>query len=105
MSKKEFTPTQDLLLEVLIARHRLGEQLWTFSSGMKNQLEQLETLGWVRVIHGVVENSVRACLTERGKARWLSFNYKNPVKVKGWDKRQQEAQALKEKFLAKGEGW
>lgn len=72
------TPKQDLLLEVLAARYRLGESYWTFDNKHKAALQKLEAKGLVSVIHGVVENTVRAALTEKGKKRELNAEYVSP---------------------------
>lgn len=62
----DLTPTQDLLVETLLARHRLGERLWTFDKRHTKALRELRAMGYVRVLYGIVENSVRAALTEEG---------------------------------------
>lgn len=98
MSKKEFTPTEDLILEVLIARARLGERLWTFNSNSLKQAEILASKGWIHTIHGIVENTYRASLTDKGRARFLSFKYKSPLKVEGGKKIHKEAKDLLKKF-------
>jgi len=72
-------PTQYLVLEVLGARHRLGENLWPFRSTLAPALRGLEQLGLVWTMHGSVENTVRAGLTEAGKDAVLSSTYTPPV--------------------------
>jgi len=81
----EFTPTEDLVLEVLIARSRLGESLWTFSSSATKPLRSLEAKGLVQVMHGVVERSVRASLTAEGKKRFMALPYQSPILKKHAD--------------------
>lgn len=76
---EKLTPTEDLLIELLVARHRLGENLWTFDSRHKKALESLETKGYVSVMHGVVENSIRAHLTDKGKDKFMSSTYVAPL--------------------------
>jgi len=68
-------PTQFLVLEVLGARHRLGENLWPFRSTLAPALRRLEQLGLVWMMHGSVENTVRAGLTETGKDAVLYSAY------------------------------
>jgi len=68
-------PTQYLVLEVLGARHRLGENLWPFRSTLVPALRRLEQLGLVWMMHGSVENTVRAGLTETGKDAVLYSAY------------------------------
>lgn len=59
-----FTPTEDLILDVLVARYRLGDTLWTFSSRNAPALRKLEKKSLVHVHSGVIENTVRASLSE-----------------------------------------
>lgn len=73
------TPTEDLCMEVLTARHRLGENIWTFDSRHKPALKKLESRGLVNVIHGMVERSIRASLTEAGIKEYMDENYVAPV--------------------------
>ena len=78
------TPTQDLILEVLAARYRLGESLWTFDSRHKTALRQLEEARLVNVIHGTVLQTVRASLTEQGIAESLTNAYTAPLFSAQW---------------------
>jgi hypothetical protein len=75
------TPTQDLVLEVLAARYRLGETLWTFrsNSAIRTAANTLYDLGYITVDNGVTENTFRASLTEKGKKLVLDAAYKPPV--------------------------
>jgi hypothetical protein len=74
------TPTQELVLEVLIARRRLGEQLWTFSnkSAIVAALKNLENKGLVWMMNGVVSHTIRAGLTEAAVAQYMSKPYFAP---------------------------
>jgi hypothetical protein len=75
----QLTPTEDLCLEVLTARYRLGEKLWTFESRHKPALEKLQARGLVSVMHGIVEHTVRASLTEEAKKEYLLDSYEPPI--------------------------
>lgn len=75
----DHSPTQDLALEVLAARVRLGEEIWTFEARHKRTLEQLANKGLVNVLHGIVQGTVRASLTEAGRAEVLSADYVPPI--------------------------
>lgn len=66
-------------MEVLAARYRLGEHLWTFPSRHKKALRSLASKGLVETLSGVTENTVQAILTERGKSSWLSDTYVPPT--------------------------
>jgi len=72
-------PTQYLVLEVLGARHRLGENLWPFRSTLAPALRRLEQLGLVWTMHGSVENTIRAGLTAPGRDAVLSSTYTPPA--------------------------
>jgi hypothetical protein len=73
------TPTEDLAIETLLARHRLGETLWTFEARHRKTLEALADKGLVTVVHGTVEKSVRASLTEHAIDSFLSADYVPPI--------------------------
>jgi hypothetical protein len=75
----QLPPTQSLLLEVLAARYRCGETLWTFESRFRWHLLALADAGLVSLMHGVEAKTVRARLTEEGKAASLSLSYNLPV--------------------------
>lgn len=70
----KLTPAEDLVLNVLAARWRVGEHLWTFDSNQKRWLDSLADKGLVNVMHGMVENTVRASLTEKGKQEYFNGN-------------------------------
>lgn len=77
------TPTEDLVMEVLAARHRLGEQLWTFDARHRRVIESLAEKGLANLIHGTVERTVRASLTAAGRDRYLKADYVAPVLAPG----------------------
>lgn len=58
------TPTESLIIEVLVARFRLGDTLWTFDSRHKNALRKLEKNGLIYTLPGQVEKTARASLTD-----------------------------------------
>lgn len=59
-----FTPTEELILGIMIARYRLGDTLWTFKSHYRPYLRKLEAKGLIEVISGVTENTVRVSLSD-----------------------------------------
>lgn len=77
----ERTPTQELILEVLTARHRLGETLWTFSTQDGAALRALETAGLIWTMNGIVEHTIRASLTVDGLRQMIpdGSTYKSPL--------------------------
>lgn len=79
MLDDDLPPTQMLILEVLAARYRAGEALWTLPSKLAVPLRALEDAGLISVMHGNKPNTIRAKLTERGKDESLSLSYQLPV--------------------------
>lgn len=73
------TPTQELILEVLAARYRLGETWWTFEKRTLKAARGLADLGLIEILHGIVENTYRAQLTDAGRQRSISWNYQAPL--------------------------
>lgn len=59
------TPTEDLIIALLVARYRLGDTLWTFESRNMPTLRKLETKGFVEIISGATENTVRVSLSDK----------------------------------------
>jgi hypothetical protein len=75
----DLPPTQYLVMEVLAARHRLGETLWTFPSNLRQTMEQLarqQLIGWKS---GVAPASIQAWLTDTGRAEVLKPDYVPPI--------------------------
>lgn len=70
-------PTQYLILDVLAARHRTGEQLWTFPSRFTNQFRILSEAGLVD-FDGAGKKTLRAWLTDVGRAAVLLDGYTTP---------------------------
>ncbi|NKS29297.1 MarR family transcriptional regulator [Rhodococcus hoagii] len=75
------TPTEELLLELLIARTRLGHHWWTFSSNAASRkaANALAYKGLVVVMHGIVESSFRAHLTDEARQRFMDNDYTPPI--------------------------
>lgn len=71
-------PTLYLILEVLAARYRLGEELWPFPTSVAASLGKLERAGLTSRMHGNTPRTVRARLTEAGKATALGDRYQPP---------------------------
>lgn len=74
-------PTQQLLLEVLAARARLGENAWTFPTRLRPALEALARAGLIWWKHGVIERTCLAGLTDEGRAYALSASYSVPATI------------------------
>jgi len=75
------TPTQDLIMEVLAARFRLGERTWTFDdhSAIRKAMRVLEERGLVTWKSGITENTLRAWMTEAGRAEYVTADYVPPI--------------------------
>lgn len=78
MNPDRLPPTQKLVLEVLAARHRLGETMWTFDAIHGKALRGLEQAGLVNLHNGIVEHSIRAELTDAGLAAVVHAGYQPP---------------------------
>jgi hypothetical protein len=81
-------PTQYLVMDVLAARWRTGEQCWTFPARLAATMGALAAAGLIEWKAGVVERTVMAWLTEAGRRRVLLETYEAP----GW-KTEREALA------------
>lgn len=75
----ELPPTEDLFMEVLAARARLGERLWTFGNNTMKTAKSLEAKGFVDIMHGVTEKTFRASLTEAGREEVFGNGYVPPL--------------------------
>lgn len=71
-------PTQYLVMEVLAARYRLGEQVWPFPQRLVTALGALRKLGLIDVKSGVVRGTVVVNLTDLGRAAVLADDYVVP---------------------------
>ncbi len=81
MTEEKFTPTQELVLEVLVARYRLGEPCWTFTSRVMHAVESLENRGFVTWKSASVENAILVWPTDRllGDNQWMVSSYRPPA--------------------------
>lgn len=78
---KRITPMMELMLEVLVARYRLGEPWWHFTSSSANNwaVNRLEEFGLVYRQPGQVANTFRAELTTQGIKEHASAPYTPPI--------------------------
>lgn len=75
----ELTPSESLMIEVLIARLRFGEVCWTFGSSQRAIANRLESKGYIWTKGGIVEGSFRAFPTNEMIATFLSYDYDAPI--------------------------
>lgn len=73
----KMTPTQDLIVEVLAARERSGDFLFTFDARTRSAAEDLAAKGVLIVLDGVVERTYRAGLTWEGRFAALHPGYRS----------------------------
>ena len=69
------TPTQELVLDVLAARHRLGEQEWPFDTRHRKAIEGLAATGQVTTRRGNVENTILVSLTDVAVTELMDSDY------------------------------
>lgn len=62
------TPTENLVVELLVARFRLGYRLWTFDSGANRALNTLAAKGVIYLLPGKIPHTTRAGLSESALA-------------------------------------
>ena len=67
---ESLTPSEYLMMEVLAARHRLGEAWWTFPKDQSPTARKLEARGLVWSKSGVAQGTIRVCLTSTGVRAW-----------------------------------
>lgn len=78
----DITPAEELFVELLIARHRLGECVWTFSNRQLRIARRLEEKGYIGTKGGVTEGNFRAWLTDEAKKVLLAYPYVPPIIAK-----------------------
>lgn len=73
-------PLAETTAELLAARHRLGERVWTMtrSASLIAALRTLEQRGLAEWKVGTIENTVLAWLTAEGKSAFLDPGYIAP---------------------------
>lgn len=74
----KLTASQALLLDLLQARHRLGEPFWPVSTKMTRSYHELKEKGYVSILSGHVEGTVRLMLTPAAIAE-MNPSYVSPV--------------------------
>jgi hypothetical protein len=79
VSDYDLPPTQYLIMEVLAARYRLGEALWTFPSSLRSAMEQIARLRLIGWKSGVEPHTVCAWLTDIGREWVLTPDYVPPI--------------------------
>lgn len=80
------TPTEEVIIEALVARWRLGEQLWTFRSSLRQAANKLVEKGLVHDLGSTTGQDIRLRLTDAAQKRFGNPMYDPPerrqIKVK-----------------------
>ncbi|MEJ7648587.1 MAG: hypothetical protein WKF57_05970 [Nakamurella sp.] len=66
-TEPNLTPTQHLILELLSARDRLEDRWWPLPTSLSAAAESLVELGLIQTMHGFVEKTFRADITDAGR--------------------------------------
>lgn len=75
----ELTPTEELVLEVLSARVRLGEPFWPFSRRLTAVLKRLQADGWLSYESDITEGAWRVHPGPRLRREYLDARYTPPI--------------------------
>ena len=81
MSDLALPPTEYLILEVLAARVRLGERMWTFPAKVKPALDSLQKRGLIWTRSAPTPKDYQAHLTEAGTREAFGEDYSPPRTV------------------------
>ena len=73
------TPTQELVMELLAARARLGESEWSVSTRHMAAIKSLDGAGLAKWRSHVIEGHVYVSLTDKGRSEYLSGTYVPPI--------------------------
>jgi DNA-binding MarR family transcriptional regulator len=77
----DLPPTEYLILEVLAARVRLGERMWTFPAKVKPALDSLQKRGLIWTRSAPTPRDYQAYLTDAGKREAFGEDYSPPRTV------------------------
>jgi len=72
MNTENLTPTEDLLVDLLTARVRLGEQLWTVETRVRKSVESLNKRGVIDYKEGIVEHTLLIWFTADGYKKYIT---------------------------------
>jgi hypothetical protein len=76
------TSQQELMVDMLVARHRLGEPFWPVSTKLYRTYNELHTKGYVEILDGNVERTVRLMLTRKARKKLIEDStYTTPLQA------------------------
>lgn len=78
MSLPKLTAAQDIMVDLLVARHRLGEPFWPISTKLTRTYTELRVKGYVTVMDGNVEGTVRLALTREARKELIETSTYTP---------------------------
>lgn len=70
MVPDDITPTEYLMMEVLVARYRLGQVFWHFPKSMRSIARKLDARGFTFWSYGIAPDSIRVSLCRTGLEAW-----------------------------------
>lgn len=70
MVPDDITPTEYLMMEVLVARFRLGEVFWTFPKRLLPIARKLDARGFTFWSYGIAQDTIRVSLCAAGLEAW-----------------------------------
>ncbi len=74
------TAAQEIVLEVVVARTRLGEPFWPVSTQLSRSYRALRDKGYVEIIDGNVEGTDRLRLTPKARKELIdNSSYRSPI--------------------------
>ena len=78
VSEHDLTPTEDLILELLVARHRLGEAVWPIkaNSTTTRAIQHLTDIGLVSYSSGPSMGYTLTSLTDQGTKLYTDPKHK-----------------------------
>lgn len=79
MTEHQLTPTEELVMEVLSARYRLGETQWSMSTKHGKSLAALADKGMLTFRSGVTERTYLVQMTEEGRTEYVTKGYTAPL--------------------------
>ncbi len=86
MSLPKLTAAQDLMVDLLVARTRLGEPFWPISTRLSRTANELRSKGYVRMLGSSAEGTVRLGLTQAAKDELIhDSTYVPPVMLQARD--------------------
>lgn len=76
----KLTAAQDQMMDLLVARHRLGEPFWPIDNALRRTANELEGKGLITIIDGNVQGTFRAALSATARRMYMDkATYTSPL--------------------------